>query len=312
MEDFLIKPEEDLLDLKDDVTFKFVFSSERESSRKALSSLISAFTGHEIKKLSVSPNESVAQFLREKQIRFDVCCVFNNGERANVEMCFHPNEDEALRSEFFAARLHTSQESKGKYYDELASSYQISLIDNEELTKDNEIIHVYKFYDEKNKVSLGGKICIIHAELKKLERIPNTVETMDLKEKWATLIKWIKNKEKIDLLNKLIKNEEGLAMAVIALKEIGKDEKERIRIMRMQNAKNDYENGLRRATEKGEVIGFNKGAAAGKKAGKIEGKIERNIEIARHALSLGLNVGQISKLTGLSLDEVNSLMYREK
>ncbi|MDR2073913.1 MAG: Rpn family recombination-promoting nuclease/putative transposase, partial [Oscillospiraceae bacterium] len=201
IEDILIKPDEDLLDPKDDAVFKFLFTSENEYSRGALKSLISELTGHEVKELRISMNEPPVEFVGDKQIRFDVNCLFNDGQRANVEMCMYPNENEAGRSELFAARLFLTQETKGKKYNEIADAYQISIIDKKELTNDDSVLHVYEFYDSENKVSLGGKIHIIHIELKKYDRLEKTTKNMDGKERWGAYLKWIKNKEKIDLVN---------------------------------------------------------------------------------------------------------------
>jgi len=41
--------------------------------------------------------------------------------------------------------------------------------------------------------------------------------------------------------------------------------------------------------------------------GKQDGKIERNIEIAKNLLSENIDINIISKLTGLSINQINNL-----
>jgi predicted transposase/invertase (TIGR01784 family) len=52
---------------------------------------------------------------------------------------------------------------------------------------------------------------------------------------------------------------------------------------------------------------FDEGKLEGRLEGKLEGKLEREQEIAKSAKKMGLSVDAISKLTGLSTDEINKL-----
>ena len=49
------------------------------------------------------------------------------------------------------------------------------------------------------------------------------------------------------------------------------------------------------------------GIAEGRIAGKIEGKLEEKIQIALTSLNQGLDIEIISKITGLSVDEIEGL-----
>ena len=53
--------------------------------------------------------------------------------------------------------------------------------------------------------------------------------------------------------------------------------------------------------------GLSQGKAEGNAEGRTEGKSERNIEIARNMLSKAMEVELISEITGLSIEEINSL-----
>ena len=303
MKDIFLKPDENLLDPKDDAVFKFLFTSENDDSRGALKAFISDFTGQKVEKLTISLNEPPVTFLEDKQIRFDVNCTFDGGHRANVEMCMNPNENEAGRSEFFASRLFVSQPTKGKRYDEIVDAYQISIIDNKELTSDDSILHVYEFYDKENKVSLGGKIHIIHVEIKKFERIAKSTEKMDIKEKWGAYLKWLKDKEKIDIVNELIKKEEGMAMATEALREITADEEIQFQIITAQKNRMDWYNGIACAR----IEGIEKGISIGKEEGEKIGEKRATLTNARMMLSKKLPIELISEITGLTIEEIERL-----
>ena len=65
----------------------------------------------------------------------------------------------------------------------------------------------------------------------------------------------------------------------------------------------DLINSIDTAHEEGRV----EGRIAGKIEGKIEGKLEEKIEIALTSLNQGLDIEIISKITGLSVEEIDGL-----
>ena len=69
----------------------------------------------------------------------------------------------------------------------------------------------------------------------------------------------------------------------------------------------DYYNILETAKEDGEARGLARGREEGFAKGLAEGSLEKAKEIARAMLASGMEVGQISSLTGLSEDEVSGL-----
>ena len=65
--------------------------------------------------------------------------------------------------------------------------------------------------------------------------------------------------------------------------------------------------GYRDGLSQGKAEGFSQGKVEGKAEGISEGKNERNTEIARNMLSKAMEVELISEITGLSIEEINSL-----
>ncbi len=70
----------------------------------------------------------------------------------------------------------------------------------------------------------------------------------------------------------------------------------------------DYNSRFYAAKEEGIEIGISKGRAEGKAEGKTEGKREAELEMARKLLAEGDDLARVSKITGLSEEELQKLL----
>lgn len=103
---------------------------------------------------------------------------------------------------------------KDKSYSDLKHSYQIALIVNESMFKDDVFVHHFKHYSEENNISLNGRSHIITVKLSKPDKIAQKpVADMTALERWAVFFKFTTDKDKRKLVNEVIKSEEGIAMA---------------------------------------------------------------------------------------------------
>ena len=75
----------------------------------------------------------------------------------------------------------------------------------------------------------------------------------------------------------------------------------------IEKAEKDKLSAIETAREKGLTEGLEKGLERGLKKGKEEGEHDAKIETAQNLLSMGLSVNQISKATGLSIEEIKLL-----
>jgi predicted transposase/invertase (TIGR01784 family) len=303
LEDVFIKPDEDLLDPKDDIVFKAMLTSNNESSQKTLKHIISDFTGLKIEEVRVTENEPQTGSIEEKHLRLDVSCIFNGREVAEVEMTMDADKFEFTRVEYYLARLYSSAKTKGiKKYTDYPNAYQISIIGNRIVNKENEDpISFYEFCDLKTKRPINGRMHIIITELKKLKE--KKFEEMTATEKWTAFFKWFADRSKADKLNKLIETEEALKLATNALRYVSKDETTRRMIIQRDMARRDWDHKMacfeERGIAKGEQIGLEKGRA--------EMKIEREIEIARNMLKRNYRIEDIAEDTGLSIEQIKAL-----
>ena len=197
-----------VLDIRYDPVFKAVFTKDTKESRGALSALISALIGRNVKVEAIIANEPPVDDLRQRYLRFDVACKTEQGEFVNVEMSFNPKEDETVRLEYHVAKLYVGQDIHGedKKYNNLKETYQIAIIAKKKFFEDEELIHDFIYYDPKTRVSLGGKTRIITVELVKTKPIvEKPVEEMKNTEHWAVFFEYLTNVAKRAKINDIIK-----------------------------------------------------------------------------------------------------------
>ena len=225
--------EDDIINPCWDNVFKAIFTKDTPESRGALEFLLSAILGRILAVVLITANEPPVDSLNERQIRYDISCRFENGDLCNIEMTLSPDSFEPVRLEYYSSKLFTNQDIRGKdkSYNDLKHSYQIALLVNDPIYKDDVFVHHFKQYDEVNKVSLGGRSHIIVIELAKLEQIAKKpVTEMTALERWAVFFRYTPDKDKRELVNEIIEIEEGIAMAGQVLLHISKDERERARL----------------------------------------------------------------------------------
>ena len=273
---------EDILDIRYDNVFKAVFARDTQTSKGALSKLISALICREVIAVTINANEPPIDNINDKQIRFDINCRAESGEYVNIEMSLNPDSFEPVRLEFYASKLFTLQEIKGTYkkYDNLKQAYQIAILDKKKFFKDKDFFHSFEYYDPIRKVSLNGKSRIITLELSKLDFIVGkNIDEMNSQERWAIYFRYSSDKSKRKEINRIIELEEGIAMASEVLKSISKDEKERFRLLSEYKYQLDAQSKLVHAEQKGLQKGIQKGIQKG------EQKVQKMIDLLKSGKS---------------------------
>jgi len=169
-------------------------------------------------------------------------------------MTLNPDATEPLRVEYYVSKLLISQDIRGRdrSYDDLKHTYQISLLVNDPVFKDEEFAHRFEYYDKEAGISLNGRTHIITLELSKLEHVAcKPVEEMTATERWAVFFRYTSDKKKRELVNEIIKMEGGIAMAGQVLLTISKDQEERIRLISEEKNILDYQSGMTNARRAG-------------------------------------------------------------
>ena len=286
MDKIYFKYEDDIINPCWDNVFKAIFTKDTPESRGALEFLLSAILGRILSVVLITANEPPVDSLNERQIRYDISCKFDDGDLCNIEMTLSPDSFEPVRLEYYSSKLFTTQDIRGKdkSYNDLKHSYQIALLVNDPMYKDDVFVHHFKHYDEVNGVSLGGRSHIIVIELAKLEQIAQKpVAEMTTLERWAVFFRYTPDKDKRELVNEIIEIEEGIAMAGQVLLHISKDERERARLTSEYKFSVDLQ------------------------SKEVEAKRAGIKLVAQNLLNAGDSVEKIVMVTGLSRNEVEGL-----
>jgi predicted transposase/invertase (TIGR01784 family) len=315
---FQFSETDDLLDIRYDNVFKAVFTRNSRPSRGALSAMLSAFIGRNVKALAITANEPPQDDTGNRCIRFDINCKAQTGELINVEMSMNPSNCEPVRLEYYAGKLFTSQEIKGtgKDYSNLAETYQIAILAKRRFFRDMGIVHTFIYYDPVYKAPLNGKTRIITVELVKAKQcIGKPAAQMPAHEAWAAFLQYLTNGEKREKINEILWEEGGIAMAGKVLVTISRDEAERWRLtselkyvldkqsMRVSARREGFKKGMKEGRKSGLAEGQSQGLADG----LVQGKQERTYEIARNLKAGGMLPGDIARFTGLSLEEIANI-----
>jgi predicted transposase/invertase (TIGR01784 family) len=279
-----------ILDIRYDEVFKAVFTRDTSESRTALSDLISALIGRTVVVKTIIANEPATSFLGQKKIRYDISCMSKNGEPIDVEMSFHPINDELNRIGYFATRLFAGQEIQGidKSYSDLKDTYQISILAQKLFFPDKSLTHTFQFYDPQTNVSLDFKLWIITLELEKAEAfIGKSVEEMTNKERWAAYFQYLTDEAKREKIEEIIKHEEGIAMATNSLHQVSAEYEAYCLQTSLMKGELDWRSGMKDA--------------------KLEGRNEANLENARKMKAMGFLTEQIQAVTELSAETIAQL-----
>ncbi len=297
-----IKP---LLNPRLDSTFKAIFTQDSKESRKALKSFLSAMIGEAVTDVTVKQNEPATQFDREKCIRYDINCVLGDGTTAQVEIQGYDKKCEyGKRAEYYAARLASSSSHVGDDWNELPKSYQISVL-NFTYDKNNRIpLHHYTMQDGNDGATLAGILNVIFLELTKLPKIKvkDDVSVLPAAIKWGTFLKEADNPVRQDLIDSIVKSEEGIMNAEVVLAALSDDRWRWIEQGRIDGDKRDIADGLRRSKEEGILIGEKRGLKRGMDANKISN--------ARNLLAMKvLSNEQIAQAVELPLEKIEELAH---
>jgi predicted transposase/invertase (TIGR01784 family) len=266
-----------ILDPCKDIIFKLLFTRETRNSRNALNSLTSAFMERKTQIITITANEPPASNFADRQIRYDIACKLDGGELANIEMTMNPKIFEAARLEYHIARLYINQDIKGvdASFGDLMRVYQISLFVERNLYPDAEFVHHFKYYDPQRGTSLGGQTEIITVELKKVQGIlVKPVKKMSVQERWAVFFRYGSEKDRRPLINELMAEEEGIAMAGAELLTVSEDERTRTLQMLKElyelDVQSDRVEARREARRQGRAEGLEEGRAEGYNKAKAE------------------------------------------
>ena len=299
----------------EDGIFRSVFGSNDIKSNFLLKYLVHLIVKEEVVSAVLENTVLLRQQTKRKEFRLDILAVIKNekGEErlVNIEMQNSGSLKENInRSQAYIARIIERQISKGDTY-QLIPVHQITLL-GKKLFNDSMYKHEY-LYKEKDvdKVLIHNRCSIVFVELDKLEDM-DIYKATEL-EKFLFYLKYAFVENKYDTI-KMIKEENQEVYRMLEEKrekymneEVIYDLSDIREIFDRCIKENEMRNARKEAMEEGHKEGLKQGMQQGIHQGMEQGLQQRTREIALELLQESASMNLISKVTKLSLEEVEEL-----
>ena len=279
----------------------------------------------EIVDLVFSATEYAGSSHEHKKVFFDLMCTGKDGDQFIIEMQRREQEYFHDRCIYYLSRLISGQLPKGtSNWDikQLKEVYLIAILEFKfKNNDDNRYLHDIALMNKDT-----GKVFYDRLGFKFLE-LPNfDKEVHELKsdlDKWFYILKNMSQMEKIPVyLN------EGIFQKLFKIAKVSKLTEEQRKIYESNlKAKRDYENtiafarkeegkkarelgreeGIELGREEGMALGREEGMALGREEGMELVRLEERLAMALKLKGTGMSVDQISKITALSIEEIEKL-----
>ena len=285
-----IPKDRNLLDPTEDSIFKTLFTQSGQGTKTALKNLVMAVTGHEPEDVEVINNELEKDTKEAKNIRLDLQCRMKNGDLVNIEIqTCKDNDSLTKRSVYYASRMMSSVELKGKKYDKLPKVYHVMFANFRLFDEDNDYMHRLIIRDDK--VKIEDTFVFVFIQMPFLQIGERDVTNLSDIEKWIIFLRDSTDKSKRDLLNRIMASNDGIREAGEILMEISESLREWSKKEMRFKAEADRLAALDASHDKG----LEEGIAQGK------------MEVARGMKAENIPVETIVKITGLTTEQIEAL-----
>lgn len=293
-----------------DFGFKMLFGT--EMNKELLISFInSLLSGKEvIRDLTYLNTEHLGTSEADRRAVFDVYCENERGEKILIEMQRGEQQFFKDRSLYYATFPIREQGEKGEWDYRLKAVYVIGILnfkfDSED---DNYFHHEVQLMDVCTKQVFYDKLTFIYLEMPKFNKSEDELVTMF--DKWLFVLRNLSR-----LMARPAALQDRIFTRLFEAAEIAKFTKEQYEAYEESlKVYRDWQNTIVTAEQKGMAKGMEKGLAEGRAQGVAEGlakgiaegRMEQNIANARSMKLAGLDYEIISRVTGLSKDEIDKL-----
>lgn len=282
------------INLCSDIAFKMFLTKNEPENRYCLKRLLSAITGKTVTEVKICETEKLPEHLEGRNVYLDVNVIFDDGQKANLEMQVEKNGiDHEKRTVFYASKLYSTSASRGEKFSDFPNVYQVYFADFKQYD-DDQIVHQFFMYDKKSNTQLTDSFTVIFIELPKLKKLfkKDAEGKLELSknlndlEFWSIILKY-SDDERILLLKDFPKHKEDLHMTKQAFDKMADEWLAVAAQISIEKAQWDKELRLKYAEEQG----FKKGKE----------------QTANIMLKDNVPIESISKYTGLSIDKIKEL-----
>ena len=272
-----------LLNPQIDFVFKKIFGTEKNKPIliNFLNAVIKPTTP--IKDVEIKNNDIDKDFIEDKFSRLDVKATTSNKEHINIEIQVKNEYNMIQRTLYYWSKMYSEQIQNRDNYSKLERTVCINIL-NFKYLKNDKYHNAYRLKEITSNEELTDLQEIHFIELPKFNEIGNKenvdVEKMDALEKW---LEFLVEPESNTVRQLELSNEE-IKLAKSELYRLSMDSNEREQYNMREKAIYDRISALENAEAKG--------------------KIERELELIKESLNQGLEISLISKITGLSEEEI--------
>ena len=288
-----------------DFGFKKLFGT--ELNKDLLISFLNALFNDEkriIQDVQYLNAEQLGDGYGDRRAVFDVYCMTEDGSRFIVEMQKAEQEYFKDRSIYYATAPIREQAPKGKWDYHLEGVYTIGVLNfvfpNNEYPADS-YIHEVKLKDTDDNHIFYDKLTFVYLEMPKFNKREDELVTMF--DKWMFALRNLSR-----LLERPAALQERVFKRLFDQAEIAQFTPEERREYQ-ESVKDywDYYSTMKTAHKKGKAEGRAEGLAEGEAKGRAEGRAAAIKENARKMKEKKIPVEDIAEITGLSVEEIESL-----
>ena len=286
----------ELLKVTNDYVFKRIFG--QKGNEDITRGFLRAVTKVEYNNIDLEDTPILERDLIENKMGIlDVKVVANKENNIDIEMQVTKSEYIAERILWYWSKLYAGSIEKGEGYNSTKKAICILIADFKlEKLKEIEKYHTkWNIREEEYKnIILTDRLELHIIELEKLERRNNKSKEEEELLNWC---KFIKFPEKVE--ESIIMKNEEIKKAKEQLDKISQDKKER-RLAELREKAIKDEMAIRDS-------GYNEGRKEGIKEGLKKGKKAEKKSIAQNMLEMKIDKETISKVTGLTMDEIENM-----
>lgn len=217
----------------------------------------------------------------------------------DVEIQLHKTQQMKRRLVYYQAKMTVDQLERGDHYAHLLPSVVIVITDFDFIDDSDSYHNSYMLFDRKTGSLFTDLIRYDTLELKKLPTVK------DGSAAWG----WMKffTVETMEELDMVAKESAMIGKAASIVVELSADERARAQAEFEEKCRRDYNSMMSEKWADGEAEGLAKGIAEGIAEGIAKGRTEGILETARRMKAENFEGTLISKITGLSAQEIQSL-----
>ena len=310
------------VNLRSDVGFKAVFAD--RNNKDILIGVLNQILPPEARIEDIkeySDREQRRDVPYGKKTVLDLVCVDRDDRTFVVEMQASEEDFFFERCVYYASGLYHLELSDGVRYKGLRPVYVVSFLnyrlrhDDESLWDTDHFISHWRFTEKRTGMVADQTISVIFVEM--------TLFTKTLEEcvtEFDRLFYIFKNSEGFQRIPEWIEEAGGISRRLAEACEVAAFDKEKklkyeidkmnewdIQAQKEYAVRKGFEKGYADGEAKGIADGMAQGMAQGKAEGKAEGITEGKTEVAKAMLEIGMPIGQILQLTGLTKEQIGAL-----